>query len=75
MKIQIELFGASRDFSDQNLLELDIKNDSTIKDVRNKILNYLIYISMAAPQAMVKGIQNTAKEFMNYILTQCHTHR
>ena len=41
MKVIIELFGASRDFSDQNLLELDIKNDSTIKDVRNKILNYL----------------------------------
>ena len=41
MKVIIELFGASRDFSDQNLLELDIENDSTIKDVRNKILNYL----------------------------------
>ena len=41
MKVIIELFGASRDFSDQNLLELDIENDSTIKDVRNKILNYI----------------------------------
>ena len=41
MKVIIELFGASRDFSDQNLLELDVKNDSTIKDVRNKILDYL----------------------------------
>ena len=41
MIVIIELFGASRDFSDQNLLELDIENDSTIKDVRNKILNYL----------------------------------
>ena len=41
MKVIIELFGASRDFSDQNLLELDIESDSTIKDVRNKILNYL----------------------------------
>ena len=41
MKVIIELFGASRDFSDQNLLELDIENDSTIKDVKNKILNYL----------------------------------
>ena len=41
MKVIIELFGASRDFSDQNLLVLDVANDSTIKDVRNKILNYL----------------------------------
>ena len=42
MKVIIELFGASRDFSDQNLLELDIENDSTIKDVRKKIIDYLI---------------------------------
>jgi len=41
MKVIIELFGASRDFSNQNLLELDVANDSTIKDVRNKILDYL----------------------------------
>ena len=41
MKVIIELCGASRDFSDQNLFELDIESDSSIKDVRNKILNYL----------------------------------
>tara|TARA_B100000902_G_scaffold233553_1_gene221440 strand:- start:128 stop:397 length:270 start_codon:yes stop_codon:yes gene_type:complete len=41
MKVQIELFGASRDFSDQNFLELDIKKNSTIKDIRNKIIEYL----------------------------------
>ena len=41
MKVIIELFGASRDFSNQILLEFDIENNSTIKDVRNKILDYL----------------------------------
>ena len=41
MKIKIELFGASRDFSDQNLLELDVDSHSTIKDIRKKMLNYL----------------------------------
>ena len=41
MKIQIELFGASRDFSDHNFLEFDIENNSTIKDIRNKIVEYL----------------------------------
>ena len=41
MKIQIELFGVSRDFSDQNFLEFDIENNSTIKDIRNKIIDYL----------------------------------
>ena len=34
MKVQIELFGASREFSNQNFLEFNIKNDSTIKDIR-----------------------------------------
>ena len=41
MKVVIELFGASRDFSDQNSIEFDIKNNSTIKAVREEILDYL----------------------------------
>ena len=41
MKIKVELFGASRDFSKNNILELDINNNSTIKDIRHKIINYL----------------------------------
>ena len=41
MKIQIELFGASRDFCDQNFLEFDLENNSTIKDIRKKIVEYL----------------------------------
>jgi len=41
MKIKIELFGASRDFSNQSLLEFDVDSHSTIKDIRKKILNYL----------------------------------
>ena len=42
MKIQIELFGVSREFSNQDFLEFDIKNDSTIKDIRKKLIDYLI---------------------------------
>jgi molybdopterin converting factor small subunit len=41
MKVVIELFGASRDFSDKNSIEFDIKNNSTIKDLREEILDYL----------------------------------
>jgi len=41
MKVKIELFGSSRDFSDQNLLEFNVDNNSTIKDIRIKIINYL----------------------------------
>ena len=42
MKIQIELFGASRDFCDKSYLEFSIENNSTIKDIRKKIIDYLI---------------------------------
>ncbi len=41
MKIKIELFGASRDFSNQDSLEFNVDNNSTIKDIRTKIINYL----------------------------------
>ena len=41
MKIKIELFGASRDFSNQGSLEFNVDNNSTIKDIRTKIINYL----------------------------------
>jgi molybdopterin converting factor small subunit len=53
MKIQIELFGASRDFSDNNFLEFNIENNSTIKDIRNKIIEYL--------DAKFKGNENFKK--------------
>ena len=59
MKVIIELFGASRDFSDQNLLELDIENDSTIKDVRNKILNYLD-INFKGNENFIKIVNSSA---------------
>ena len=41
MKVTIELFGASRDFSNQDSIEINIENNSTIKDVRDKMLDYL----------------------------------
>ncbi len=41
MKVEIELFGASRDFSEQNSLNFEVDNNSTIKDIRNKIIDYL----------------------------------
>ena len=41
MIVKIELYGAARDFSDQNILELNLNNGSTIKDIRIKIINHL----------------------------------
>ena len=41
MKIKVELFWVSREFIKNNLIEFEIKNNSTIKDVRDKMINYL----------------------------------
>ena len=41
MKIKLELFGASRDFSNKEFLEINIKQKMEIKDLRKEIINYL----------------------------------
>ena len=41
MKIKLELFGASRDFSNKDYLEFNIKEKIKIKDFRKEIINYL----------------------------------
>ena len=41
MKIKVELFGVSREFSKNNLIEFEIKNNATIKDIRDEMINYL----------------------------------
>ena len=41
MKIKLELYGASRDFSDKDLLEFNIREIMKIKDFRKEIINYI----------------------------------
>ena len=41
MKIKLELFGASTDLSNKEYLELNIKENISIKDLRKKIINYV----------------------------------
>ena len=41
MKIKLELFGASRDFSNKDYLESNIKEQIEIKDFRKEIIDYL----------------------------------
>ncbi len=41
MRIKLELFGASKDLSDKEFLEIDLKGNSSIKDLRNKIIIYV----------------------------------
>ena len=41
MKIKLELFGASREFSSKDYLEFNLKEKSSIKDLRQEILNFV----------------------------------
>ena len=41
MKIKLELFGASRDFSEKDYLEFNLKEKSSINDLRQEILNFI----------------------------------
>ena len=41
MKIILELFGASRDFSNKDYLEFIIKDQLEVKDLRKEIIYYL----------------------------------
>ena len=41
MKIKLELFGSSRDFSDKNHLELEVQDKASVDDLRNEIIKYL----------------------------------
>jgi molybdopterin synthase sulfur carrier subunit len=41
MKVKLELFGASREFSSKDHLEFNLKKKISIKDFRKEIINYL----------------------------------
>ena len=41
MKIKLELFGASRDFSYNDHLELNVKDQASVEDLRNEIIKHI----------------------------------
>ena len=41
MKIKLELFGASHEFSEKDFIEFSLKEKSSIKDLRNEILIFI----------------------------------
>ena len=41
MKIKLELFGASRDFSDNDHLEIEVQDKASINGLRNEIIKYI----------------------------------
>ena len=41
MKIKLELYGVSREFSKKDYLEFNLKEKSSINDLRNEILSFI----------------------------------
>ncbi len=59
MKIKLELFGASRDFSTKDFLELEVQDKASIKDLRNEIVHYLNK-NFKGNQSFIKIVKSSA---------------
>ncbi len=59
MKIKLKLFGASRDFSDNDHLEIEIENKASIDDLRNEIIKYLD-INFKGNENFIKVVKSSA---------------
>ena len=59
MKIKLELFGASRDFSENDHLEIEVQNRSSINDLRNEIIKY-IDKNFAGNKNFIKIVKSSA---------------
>ena len=53
MKVTVELHGATKDLSKNNILEFEIKKNSSIKDIKIEILEFI--------EKKFKGNQNLKK--------------
>jgi len=59
MKIKLELFGASRDFSDKDHLELEIQDKASLDDLRDEIIKYLDK-NFKGNQSFIKIVKSSA---------------
>ena len=59
MKIKLELFGASRDFSDNDHLEIEVQDKASINDLRNEIINY-IDKNFSGNESFIKVVKSSA---------------
>ena len=59
MKIKLELFGASRDFSDKDYIEIDIGEKTSIDDLRNEIIKYLD-LNFKGNENFIKVVKSSA---------------
>ena len=59
MKIKLELFGASRDFSDKDHIKLDLVEKASLDDLRNEIIKYLDK-KFNGNQSFIKVVKSSA---------------
>ena len=59
MKIKLELFGASREFSNQDCLEFEIKGNIEIKDFRQELIRYL-HKNFKGNENFIKIVESSA---------------
>ena len=59
MKIKLELFGASRDFSDKDHLEIEIRDKASVEDLRNEIIKH-IDKNFSGNENFVKVVKSSA---------------
>ena len=59
MKVSVELYGATKDLSKNNFLELEIKKNRSIKDIKIQILEF-IEKNFNGNQNLKKLVQSSA---------------
>ena len=59
MKIKLELFGASRDFSDNDHLEIDVQDKASVEDLRNEIIKF-INKNFSGNENFIKVVKSSA---------------
>ena len=59
MKIKLELFGASRDLSDNDHLEIEVQDKASVEDLRNEIIKF-IDKNFSGNQNFIKVVKSSA---------------
>jgi len=59
LKIKLELFGASRDFSDNDHLEIEVRDKASVEDLRNEIIKY-IDKNFSGNESFIKVVKSSA---------------
>ena len=59
MKVKLELFGASRDFSKKEYLELEVQEKASVNDLKNEIIKY-IDKNFSGNEKFIKVVKSSA---------------